>query len=381
MNADFRFKLINCAKSVDRRGFGCALFVGLLLALPVATAAKTPKPDLSQADWSVHAPHNLVDNPPSKDAVRTFIGHLPGSFADLGGKLCDFRFVDLRHSGTLSLVVSDDAGGTSDCSETDIFDKGAAGIEHYYRGGYLTGVEDIHGDGRFEIIVDVPDGDEYREASHGSGIDDCDACRACSETWPRIYAWTGSGYTEVSSQYPRYYERELKSLKKRTASIDASEAAPQLAASAASNGAQSAPRAVETEAYQSLTSEGLRIHQVQQSPETEPSAAAPLAAQAETQYPGSLDCLKAKAAKIERLLRISNDAGMDDAIRWANNTNPAKREFATVILSEIGTAEALKYEQTLANDSEHDVADSAKAGVKNWGWRKREKPSAFERSP
>ena len=316
----------------------------------------------------MHAPRDLAHNPPSKDAVWTFIGHLPHSFEDLGGKLCDFRFVDLRHSGTLSLVVSDDAGGTSDCSEVEVFDKDADDIKEYYEGGYLTGVEDIHGDGRFEIIVDEPHGVEYREARHGSGIDHCDACRACSETWPRVYAWTGNGYTEVSSQYPRYYERELKSLKKRIASIDASEA-------------RSAPRAVETEAYQPSTSKGLRIDQVQQSPETEPSAEASLAPQAETPYPGSLDCLKEEAAKIERFLRISKDAGMDDAIRWANNSNPAEREFATGILSEIGTAEALKYEQTLANDSEHDVADSAKAGVKDWDRRKREKPSAFERSP
>jgi hypothetical protein len=89
-----------------------------------------------------------------------------------------------------------------------------------------------------------------------------------------------------------------------------------------------------------------------------------------------LDCLKAEAAKMERFLKTSKDAGMADAIVWANSTNPGEREFATYVLSDIRTAEALKYEQTLSRDPEHDVAESAEQALNDWG--KPETPSAFE---
>jgi hypothetical protein len=111
----------------------------------------------------------------------------------------------------------------------------------------------------------------------------------------------------------------------------------------------------------------------------EPSAAAsPAPEAADTPDPGDLDCLKAEAAKMERFLKISKDAGMTDAIVWANSNNPSEREFATDVLAGIGTAEALKYKQTLVHDSEQDVAESAREELKNWG--KPETPDAFERA-
>lgn len=371
------------------RGLGliCASVLACLVALPIVTEAAGSDEDLTKADWSVNAPHNLADNPPSKDAVWSFIGRVPGRFSD-GGKLCDFRFVDLRHRGTLSLVVSDDAGGISDCSEVEVFDKGAGGIEEYYSDGYLEtpGVEDINGGGRLEVVVDEPDGTEYQEADQrhlGSGIAHCDACRACNEVWPRVYAWTGSGYTEVSSQYPKYCERELESLKKQIAGIDASEASPKLPASGATTPLPSVPGFAMGGHWSSETVDGPRtgLNRNQQTLPEPSVAASSIPEAAETPYPGGLDCLQAEAAKIERFLGISKDAGMADAKQWANSNDPAEREFVTSILPEIGTTEALNYEQTLARDSEHDVADSAKAALKDWGNQEPEEPVAFERSP
>jgi hypothetical protein len=365
-----------------------ALAPGFLLSVPTITAAKDPLQDLSRADWSVNAPHDLAHNPPSNAAVWSFIGHLPDHDPDLG-KLCDFRFVDLRHSGSLSLVVSDDAGGTADCYEVEVFDKTAAGIDEYKQRGYLAtpGVEDIDGDGRFEVVVDRPDGFEEEDASHfnESGIAHCHACRECDKSWPRVYAWTGNGYTDVSSQFPKYYQRELESLKKQIAAIDAYKATLQLSQSA-SSGAEPAPRAFQVQGEWASTPEGLQTSQIaqgQQSPGAGPEqsdAVSPAPEVFEARYhSGELDCLTAEAAKMERFLGISKGAGMGDAIRWANSDSPSEREFAAEVLPEIGTAEALKYEQTLARDSDHDVADSAKEALKDWGQRKPEKPSAFER--
>jgi ferredoxin len=364
-----------------------SLVVGFLLGLPVATGAKTVQPDLGRADWSANAPNSLADNPPSKEAVWSFIGQRLGSFADLGGKLCDFRFVDLRRRGTLSLVVVDDAGGTADCSVVEVFDKGPDGIEEYYDGGYLAtpGVEDINGDGRFEVVVDEPDGVKYRDGAkfyHGSEIAHCDGCRACNEIWPRVYAWTGSGYTEVSSQFPEFYKRELKSLKKRIAAIDASEPTTQLSPSVDSSSPQSAPTPLEMKAHWPSTLERPQTADVQQSQEAqpEPPVASATSEATHAREAEDWDCLKAEEAKMERFLGISKDAGMGDAIRWANSNSPAEREFATAILPQIRTAEALEYEQTLSRDSDHDVAVSAKSGVKHW--REPEKSaSAFERLP
>jgi len=258
---------MNCARGLGTHGFARALFLGCLLASPTVATAKTSLQDLNSADWSVNAPCDLAHNPPTKDAVWSFIGHLPGRLPDLG-KLCDFRFADLRRQGTLSLVVSDDAGGTADCNDVEIFDKSAGTVEQYYLPpgtAYLgdPGVEDINGNGHFEVVVDEIAGVEYERSRSGTYLN-CEACIACYEYWPRVYGWTGNGYTDVSSQYPKYYERELASLKRQMA-------------------VASGPR--------------------------------------------DLDCLKAEAVKIKHFLDISKDAGMTDAITWANRTNPGPSAF------------------------------------------------------
>jgi hypothetical protein len=361
------------------------LFLGCLLSA-VTAAAQRPLDDLKRADWSVNAPHDLAHNPPAKEAIWSFIGHLPGRMPDMG-KLCDFHFVDLRGRGTLSLVVSDDAGGTVDCNNVEIFDKTSGGIEQYLQPGYLgtPGVEDINGNGRFEVVVYDTGATEYGGFSEGS-VMHCDACRTCEENWPIVYAWTGSRYSEVSPQYPKYYERELASVKKQIAAINEAEAAAHRPAHVVQPAVQ-VPMAVGEFNHGGVGFGGgfgasgekqIGARQQQQTLAS-PPAASSIPDEAESPDENELDCLQAEAAKIERLLGRSRDAGMKDAIRWANSNNAGEREFAASVLPEIGTAEALRYEQTLSRDSQPDVAESAKEELKDWG--KPENPAAFERSP
>jgi hypothetical protein len=344
------------------RGLGliCALvFAGL--ALPIVTEAAGSDEDLSKADWSVNAPHDLAHNPPSKDAVSRLIGLQPDNPSM--GKVCNFHFADLRHQGTLSLVVSNDGGGESDCNDVDIYDKTPRGLEDRMlniAAAYLDGVEDINGDGRFEVIVDGGAGREcMAECFSMNPFGYCYPCRTCTEYWPGVYAWTGSGYTEVSSQYPKYYERELASLKKQIARIDAAQAVQRAPAEAPTpNGYESGSKQLEQVVSQQIAT-----------PSPAPEAEDP-------PDPSDLDCLKAEAAKMERFLGISKDAGMSDAIQWANSKDPMQREFATGFFHGLGTGEALKYEKTLSLDPDICVAKSAKLELDSW--REAETPDTFD---
>jgi hypothetical protein len=78
----------------------------------------------------------------------------PGS-----GKLCQFTFADLRHSGVLSLVVSYDGGGTADCNYMwTIFDKNPPGLEDYNfqdpDSSYFDSIEDFNHNGHHQLVVD-----------------------------------------------------------------------------------------------------------------------------------------------------------------------------------------------------------------------------------
>lgn len=73
-----------------------------------------------------------------------------------------------------------------------------------------------------------------------------------------------------------------------------------------------------------------------------------------------LDCTKAEAAKIERFLDVPRDAGMSDAIKWANSGDPYDRAFAADVFGDIATPEAISYLRTLSHDPDSDVAISGK---------------------
>ena len=47
----------------------------------------------------------------------------PGAGSPGSGKACEFQFADLHHSGTLSLVIAYDNGGTAECNDVEIIDK------------------------------------------------------------------------------------------------------------------------------------------------------------------------------------------------------------------------------------------------------------------
>jgi hypothetical protein len=378
--------LNSLARGHLRLGLICALLLAFLVALPIVTWASSDE-DLTKADWSVNAPHDLAHNPPSEEAVRSFLRSTVGSITN---QVCNAQFADLKHNGTLSLVLGDDGGGTADCNYSEIFDKSAGKFENYSADAYIgtPGAEDINGDGRFEVIVYDTAATEYDGISDSSGRHPhCEACRTCEESWPVIYAWSGSGYTDVSTQYPKYYERELASVKKQIAAIYQAEAAAHRPAPVVQPRVQ-VPIAAEPGTFShggqfgggfgASGAQQIGTMQQQQTLESAPAATS-TPDDAEPPDENQLDCLKAEAAKIERFLGRSKDAGMDDAIRWANSNDSGEREFASSVLPQIGTAEALRYEQTLSRDSNPDVAESAKEEIKDWG--KPESPSAFERSP
>ncbi len=184
--------------------------LGWLLTVASSAAGAPQRGDLVSADWSVNASPSLEKDPPSQQMVWNFINHFwDESFP--GGRLCSFRFVDLRHAGELSLVAVYD-GGRPSCNFLTVFDKRPTGVEVYsYDGGrsYADAkdiVTDINDDGHLELVVPL----------RGES--------PCNDDWPIVYAWTGSGYTDVSSQYPKYYETWLASLKGRVAALEAERA-------------------------------------------------------------------------------------------------------------------------------------------------------------
>jgi hypothetical protein len=185
------------------------ILAALFLLIPGALRADVPPP-LSSYNWAVTASPNLATHPPPVDAIRKFMEQLEyHGRSNSETQVCSFRFVDLRHSGNLSLVVSlDDGRGT--CGGLHIVDRTAAGFQLHYGlpGLFLFGIDDVNqvvrdivGDGRFELIFDSEFTD-YEGADH------------CVAFWPVIYAWDGSNYANVSAQ-PRFrpfYQQEIKTL-------------------------------------------------------------------------------------------------------------------------------------------------------------------------
>jgi hypothetical protein len=329
--------------------FILVFILGCVLLPRLAVAAGSPQPNLASADWSVSAPHNLAKDSPSNEAVWNFMTHFWSDAWVEQGKLCSFRFVDLRHSGELSLVSVYDWGGTLDCNQLTIFDKTSAGMEAYdYRGALASTdvnvVKDINGDGHFELVV------FNRLAALGEDLD-------WPDEWPSVYAWTGGGYTNVSSQYPRYYRTWLASLKKEIAKLE--EERDRLAqATPIPNGiviaipwqSESAPAPPPS------------VYPVQPERPEAPS----VSPEVETSSRLDVDYKQAQAAKIERFLG-SKEAGMLDAIRWANSDDSEVRTLATQVFADIGTSEALRYEQTLSHDADPKVAKLASRNVRHWG--------------
>jgi len=181
------------------------------------------------------------------------------------------------------------------CRDVYIVDKTASGFEIYSSGGKVdagadvsASIKDLRHDGNLEFLLD-------------SGLGSI--TNRCSANWTAIFAWTGSGYTNVSDRYKDFYRQKLDSLNKV------------------------------------ISGHGSSDHQ------------------------RNKECLQAEAAKVQRFLGISSGAGIDQAIRLANSKDHSEREFAAEILGEIGTPKARKYLETLAKDSDGGVATTAKYGL------------------
>jgi hypothetical protein len=312
----------------------------------------TPHPALLSADWSVKQAQSL--NAESKDAVWKFVNNLWGN-SDLSppnGKLCNFQFADLRHSGELSLVVGDDYGGTAECNNVDIFDKSRAGFEYYSfiqtGASYYDQIDDVARDGNQELVV--------ARVFDSGGIDHCSA------TWPVIYAWTGTGYSDVSSNFKSYYEEQLASLQKTIATAEAQDqtgggAVPQSRQSAAESPAPAPPQMENGPGVTGIITPRHSLGSLKT------SALSDSASSKETIEVSEIMCLKAEAYKIERFLGVSRDAGMSDAKEWAKSDDPVDREFAAHVLAGIGSAEAIKDLRTLSSDPDRNVAMSAQVGL------------------
>ncbi len=274
---------------------------------------------------------------------------------DMYFRICSSRFVDLRHSGNLSLVVS--ASDETFC-HLSIIDKTASGFELYNaeQARYSEGpeIEDLAGNGNLELIVET---DFTGWRGKGTG--------PCLGTWPVIYAWTGSGYTDVSSQYKGYYEQKLASLKKQIGEMSSATEPVQAPADSQTAESQAAvipvPHFGLEASYSTSNSNSAGAFVV---PAPSPSPAASPAIKLNSR---SANCTEAEAAKIERFLGIDKDAGMADAIKWANSDNPNRREFACDVLQDIGTPDAIEYLRTLSNDSDRTVAATAKENLRAVG--------------
>jgi hypothetical protein len=324
------------------------LLVLPLCFLPVRAEARVAAnpPALATDDWSVKSPHSLALNPPSPDRVCGFMDTAYGGFI---GHVCDFRFADLRHSGNLSLIVSNDGGGTADCNYTTIFDKTPTGFESYdldmYANVYFSkddGVEDINQDGNSQLVVWT-----------WIGLPTSEMGEECS--WPRIFAWTGNGYSEVNAHYKKFYENFLNSLQRQLAK----EPAP---------GEVQTPEPAESPAN---TTAGFRFgsgrdqsasaspapsiqYQTQQMQEQNPEP------QPEPTEEPNYDCLRIEAAKTENLLGSQSTEMMTWAVKAQASKDPYERKLSAVVLSYIRTPEAMVRLRELGSDTDKSVAEDAK---------------------
>jgi hypothetical protein len=329
-----------------------AVVVGLacFLSPPVFAQKPTSKLDLVTADWSVKSAHNLASNPPPTDRVQAFVNRAFGT--DLA-HICAFRFADLRHCGNLSLVVDIDAGGKGGCNDTHIFDKTPSGFEEYSTMGILdenlrNSVSDINHDGNLELVI-------YPIPFYGPPTSSPSRLFGCDNMWPMIFAWTGSGYTDVSSRYRGYYARYLKSLKKR---IAANSAAPSKHWRP-TKVQPSSPTARDSKVVSSYgvfsTGPEVEGREFASVPEEVPPPATAPPSGPDPDY----DCLRIEAAKAEAFLGIHSDATMSDAIKASESNDPDERAVAAAVLSYIGTPEAKADLKVLAADSDPAVAKYA----------------------
>jgi hypothetical protein len=261
---------------------------------------------LESYDWSASHVPSLATNPPPRRIVEAFQKEQYGDAAHL----CSFRFVDLGHSGFLSLVTTFDDGEVRmfRCQAVYIFDKTPTGFRpSFYDLGSVNGLDvnrgmirDLRGDGKLELIVDH-DLTSYLPS------------QGCVATWPVIYRREGNDYVNASVDFKEFYRQTIESLNQRIAAM---------------------------------------------------SSGGPASAGA-----GDLDCLEMELAKCQRLLGAPPDAGLKDAIEWSRSTDPIRRRRAVDVLGDIGSPEAIRYLRMLATDPNRDVVNYAQLALSRLGLR------------
>lgn len=330
---------------------------------PSRTIAAPPQ-DLASADWSVSSPHSLASNRPSSAAIMSFLQYLseirypqiPFPIVPI----CTAEFADLRGSGTLSLVVAENDGRFC---HLHVVDKVPQGYERYSfdlaHGADGPEIKDLGGNGKLELIV-LTDVTPYEGA------------RYCMVQWPVVYAWNGSTYADVSSQYKGFYEQTLASLKKQIAAAEgeneqAQEASPAMGGnggqpvSGSSNGTDALPPNAVVQAQSPPTNTSGQSPENRLEPSGPRYSIIPPSAEPEYTAPDSsgLSCIKAEAAKIARFVGSSPDAGMAEAISLKNSGDPEDRGFAAWVLADIGTPEAVTDIHELLQDSDPHVKADA----------------------
>jgi hypothetical protein len=309
-----------------------------LVALLSTRAAGATEPALASMDWSVKAPNSLVKETPSRQEVEQML-QLGDTYRS-SPTLCSFTFADLRQTGTLSLVVGYDSSGRGFCNDIDIVDRTGSGFESsglpsasISQGEDVTKlIKDINGDGRLELVVNMLVGG-YNGGAH------------CGLKWPVVFAWTGSSYADVSIQFKGFYRQVLQTLTQQPA-----------AASVSTPGSQ--PQIETFQSQPSDAADGINVQARLIQPQ--PTSTSETASSPESGNAGGAECQQAEAAKIERFLGTSPDAGMGDAIKWSESSDPSTREFAAGLLADIGTSEAMGHLKTLTTDSDRAVAEDSK---------------------
>lgn len=300
-----------------------AYALAFMLASFAATQTAGSQTALASRDWSTKNEKTLNALP--KTVVWQFMSHLwkfdPNDSGN--GKLCKFQFANLKNSRQLSLVVLYDGGGTGDCDLTEVFDKTEGGFEDYDFGAPygFPDIQDINEDGKYELIL---------ETGFAPNLN-------CIATWPVIYTWNGTGHVDSSSEYKGYYKKQLTELDRQLNPLTPTPVSERSSMSETST--QGAPQ------YRGL------------------AVSTPTAAPSEGETSGDTVCLKAELAKTRRFLGLSPDAGMAEAIKWADSNSPARRRFAVGILTDIGTPQAVEYLRTLSHDENHLVAWWARNGL------------------
>jgi hypothetical protein len=303
-------------------------------------------PALASYDWSVRSPHSLASNPPPAEVVQEFAN---AAFGPDFVRVCDFQFADLRQAGNLSLVASIDAGGTGGCNRTELFDKTPSGFQVYsFNSTWLAagGIQDINADGKFEMVLWAP-------------LLPSELQGQCYANEPLIFAWTGTEYKEVSKQYPRFYQRRLKSLNKQLAAISTASESGQKTSPVASEysipqstalpQAPPSPPPVTSPGFVPGVVAGGPVYMEMERPSIEPAP----------ERPANYDCLMAEAAQTEALLGEHSDAIMSYAITDSESNDPYHREIAAKIFAFIGTREALSDLKGLGSDSDRSVKELA----------------------